>query len=222
VRIPANAGAVQWYLAFIRNGGVFMQVLRQDPTPNPDAIKFVLDRQILPSGSRSWRIGDVPELPLAGTLLAIEGVISLFFVANVITISKDGFTDWAAIASQVTQAIEFAAEPEIIPLARPNPTMPSASAPDLDESAYQVDPDFFSKPESAQVEYLNDVLDQYVRPGLASDGGGLLLREIMGRIAYITYQGACGSCPSAASGTLNFIEHVIHSHVHPEMVVELV
>jgi len=199
-----------------------MKVLRQDPTPNPDALKFVLDRQILPAGSRSWRVGDAPELPLAGALLAIEGVISLFFVANVITISKDGFTAWEPVVAQVTQTIELAEEPEIVPLARPVPVMPSASAPDLDESAYQVDPEFFSKPESVQIEYVNDVLDQYVRPGLASDGGGLLLQEILGRVIRISYEGACGSCPSAASGTLNFIEHVLHQHVHPDAVVELV
>lgn len=198
-----------------------MKVLRQDPTPNPDALKFVLEKQILSTGSRSWRVGDKPELPLAADLLAIEGVVSLFFVANVITISKDGFTDWTPIAAQVLQILDHAEEPEIAPLARPaSPTSPSMPA--ADDSRFQADPEFFSKNESIQVEYINDVLDEYVRPGLASDGGGLLLTELMGRVARIAYQGACGTCPSAASGTLSFIEHVLKSRVHPDIVVELV
>ena len=42
-----------------------MKVLHQDPTPNPDAMKFVLEQQILSTGSRSWRAGETPDLPLA-------------------------------------------------------------------------------------------------------------------------------------------------------------
>lgn len=198
-----------------------MKVLRQDPTPNPDALKFVLEKQILSTGSRSWRVGDTPDLPLAAQLLAIEGVVSLFFVANVITISKDAYAEWVAIASQVLQILDHAEEPEIAPLARPaSPT--HVPVPDLDESKYQADPEFFSKNESIQVEYINDVLDEFVRPGLAADGGGLLLTDLLGRVARISYQGACGSCPSAASGTLSFIEHILRTRVHPDLVVELV
>jgi len=198
-----------------------MKVLRQDPTPNPDALKFVLEKQILSTGSRSWRVGDTPDLPLAAQLLAIEGVVSLFFVANVITISKDAYAEWVAIASQVLQILDHAEEPEIAPLARPaSPT--HVPVPDLDESKYQPDPEFFSKNESIQIEYINDVLDEFVRPGLAADGGGLLLTDLLGRVARISYQGACGSCPSATSGTLSFIEHILRSRVHPDLVVELV
>lgn len=198
-----------------------MKVLRQDPTPNPDALKFVLEKQILSTGSRSWRVGDTPDLPLAAQLLAIEGVVSLFFVANVITISKDAYAEWVAIASQVLQILDHAEEPEIAPPARPaSPT--HVPVPDLDESKYQPDPEFFSKNESIQIEYINDVLDEFVRPGLAADGGGLLLTDLLGRVARISYQGACGSCPSAASGTLSFIEHILRSRVHPDIVVELV
>jgi Fe-S cluster biogenesis protein NfuA len=198
-----------------------MKVLRQDPTPNPDALKFVLERQILSTGSRSWRIGDRPDLPLAAQLLAVEGVVSLFFVANVITISKDAYTDWTPIAAQVLQILDHAEEPEFAQLTRPA-AAPASPVPDLDDSKYRADPDFFSKPESLRIEYLNDVLDEFVRPGLASDGGGLLLTDLLGRVARIAYQGACGTCPSAASGTLSFIEHILKSRVHPDIVVELV
>ncbi|MEN9355587.1 MAG: hypothetical protein RL318_2912 [Fibrobacterota bacterium] len=198
-----------------------MKVLRQDPTPNPDALKFVLEKQILSTGSRSWRVGDTPDLPLAAQLLGIEGVVSLFFVANVITVSKDPHTEWVVIASQVLQFVDHAQEPEVTPLARPA-SATYTPVPDLDESKYQADPAFFEKPLGVQVEYINDVLDEFVRPGLAADGGGLLLVDLLGRVARISYQGACGTCPSAASGTLSFIEHILHNRVHPDVVVELV
>ena len=199
-----------------------MKVLHQDPTPNPDAMKFVLEQQILSTGSRSWRAGETPDLPLATSLLAIEGVLSLFFVSNVITLTKDPYAEWPAVAAQAVQVIDAAEDSVVAPRpAAPRPT-PAVSHDYFDESTYKADPDFFTKPESLQFEYVNDVLDQFVRPGLAADGGGLVLVELLGRVARIAYEGACGSCPSAASGTLSFIEYVFRSRIHPDLVAELV
>jgi Fe-S cluster biogenesis protein NfuA len=201
-----------------------MKVLHQDPTPNPDAMKFVLERQVLSAGSRSWRVGETSDMPLANALLAIEGVVSLFFVSNVVTLTKDPYVDWETVGAQAMQAIE-AAEASDVPEVSPRPAVSAISSPkadDPDESAYQADPDFFNKPESLQFEYVNDVLDRFVRPGLAADGGGLVLVELLGRVARIAYEGACGSCPSAASGTLSFIEYVFRSRIHPDLIAELV
>jgi Fe-S cluster biogenesis protein NfuA len=49
-----------------------------------------------------------------------------------------------------------------------------------------------------------------------------MLVEIVEKIVRIEYQGACGSCPSSTSGTLFFIEGVLQSRVHPDLIVELV
>lgn len=70
--------------------------------------------------------------------------------------------------------------------------------------------------------FVNAIFDETVRPGLASDGGGLQLVEIVDKVVRIEYQGACGSCPSSTSGTLFFIENVLRSRVNPELIVELV
>ena len=64
--------------------------------------------------------------------------------------------------------------------------------------------------------------DEAVRPGLASDGGGLHLVDVDGKAVRVQYQGACGSCPSSTSGTLYYIESVLRSRVHPDLEVELV
>jgi NFU1 iron-sulfur cluster scaffold homolog, mitochondrial len=50
---------------------------------------------------------------------------------------------------------------------------------------------------------VNELLDQKVRPALAGDGGGLQVIGVDGFTVRIRYQGACGSCPSAISGTLD-------------------
>ena len=59
------------------------------------------------------------------------------------------------------------------------------------------------------------MLDQKVRPALAGDGGGLEVLEIDGLTVKIKYQGACGSCPSAISGTLMAIEGLLRRDINP-------
>lgn len=56
---------------------------------------------------------------------------------------------------------------------------------------------------------IEEILDQRIRPALASDGGGLEVNKIDGEKVYIHYQGACHGCASSSSGTLKFIQSTL-------------
>ena len=51
--------------------------------------------------------------------------------------------------------------------------------------------------------------------GLAGDGGGLEVIAFDGQTLEISYHGACGSCPSATTGTLRYIEGMLQEEVDP-------
>lgn len=194
-----------------------MKVLRTDPTPNPDALKFVLDGQLVSAGSRSFRDRLLCEDPVAKALFDIEEVLSVFFVSNVATVTKDPFADWSVVAPRITQVLEELAAP-VAPAAVRAPTTPTYA----EDGENRTDPDFHGRAYEEKMAFVNAIFDETVRPGLASDGGGLQLVEIVDKTVRIEYQGACGSCPSSTSGTLFFIENVLRSRVHPELIVELV
>lgn len=193
-----------------------MKVTRNDPTPNPDAIKFVLDGQIVAAGSRSFRDRTLCEDPVAKRLFEIEEVVSIFFVSNVVTVTKDPFADWGILIPRINQVLEEATEGLETLSARPVSPLAGLS------SEGEHDAGFFDRPYDEKVAKINTIFDEAVRPGLASDGGGLRLIEIADKTARVEYQGACGSCPSSTSGTLFYIESVLRSRVHPELMVELV
>lgn len=198
-----------------------MKVTRNDPTPNPDAIKFVLDGQIVSAGSRSFRDRNLCEDPIAKKLFEVEEVVSVFFVSNVVTVTKDPFGDWSILIPRVNQVLEDATEgfePANQPAARPVPSSPVLDG----QGEFQTDEQFFERSYEEKMQKINSTFDETVRPGLAFDGGGLLVVEIVDKMVRIQYQGACGSCPSSTSGTLHFIESVLRSRVHPELMVELV
>ena len=68
-------------------------------------------------------------------------------------------------------------------------------------------------------EKIGALFDTHIRPALMSDGGNLELDLVKGNEVIISFQGACGSCPSSAGGTLAGIERAIQQNVFKEAVV---
>ena len=68
-------------------------------------------------------------------------------------------------------------------------------------------------------EAIEAMFDKAIRPALMSDGGNLELDLVRGNEVIISFQGACGSCPSSAGATLAGIERAIQQNVFKEAVV---
>ena len=80
--------------------------------------------------------------------------------------------------------------------------------------------DFFNYDCDRQTEVVNALLDVSIRPALANDGGGINILAIEGKQIKIHYQGACGSCPSSTTGTLQYIEQFLQEAIHSELEVQ--
>lgn len=76
-------------------------------------------------------------------------------------------------------------------------------------------------PEDQWGEKIEEILTDKVRPALAADGGGLSVESIEGNKVTINYQGACNGCPSAKTGTLNFIKNALSVSLNHEIEVEI-
>jgi hypothetical protein len=76
-------------------------------TPNPNALKLVLDRPIAPDGPQSFL---TPEAgtghPLAEQLFAVPGVLSLLFLNDFVTVNKAPTAKWADIRAKVTKILK--------------------------------------------------------------------------------------------------------------------
>lgn len=71
-----------------------------------------------------------------------------------------------------------------------------------------------------QIDQIDIVLDEKIRPALINDGGNVDIVDVVeGRKVLIEYQGACGSCGSSIGGTLSFIEQTLRNHVFKDLVV---
>lgn len=82
------------------------EVVRVEPTPNPNSAKFVLDRQVPGGQMKSYmKSADASGDPLGEALFAIEGVESVFMMANFITVNKSPSVEWADLVQPLEEAI---------------------------------------------------------------------------------------------------------------------
>jgi hypothetical protein len=84
--------------------GVSVEV---QPTPNVNALKFVLNRRLTEGKSQTFRTpADASASPLAAALLAIPGVVQVFFLNDFITVTRDPSASWDALAAQAEATIQ--------------------------------------------------------------------------------------------------------------------
>lgn len=175
-----------------------MKVVKLESTPNPNALKLLLDGRILEAGSRSYdSAAEAKGDPIASALFEIPEVKSVFLMPTFVTVVKDPAASWQGLDQQVTMVLE-AQNPVVAEAA------PEAEATGSSDERFRL---------------IREVVDTRILPALAMDGGGLELLGLDGHVLTIRYQGACGSCPSAAAGTLRGIEHLLRVEVDPALTV---
>jgi hypothetical protein len=75
------------------------------PTPNPNAAKFILDRPVSDRPTSFFNPGSAKDHPLASRLFTIPGVSSLLLLGDFITINKSPEARWADIKGKVEQVL---------------------------------------------------------------------------------------------------------------------
>lgn len=81
--------------------------VRFQPTPNPNAGKFIVDRAVVDgSASKSFYSAlQAADHAVASALFQIPGVQSLFMVEDFITVTKTPEADWQRLIPEVSAAI---------------------------------------------------------------------------------------------------------------------
>jgi hypothetical protein len=84
------------------------KVIDIQPTPNPNAAKFVLDGQIAPQPTSFFNADQAKDHPLASQLFAIQGVASVLLLGDFVTVNKRPETKWSAITDMVQSVLQSA------------------------------------------------------------------------------------------------------------------
>jgi NFU1 iron-sulfur cluster scaffold homolog, mitochondrial len=77
------------------------KVTEVQPTPNPNAVKFMLDKPISAQPISFFNKDQAGDHPLAQKLFAIPGVSSLLLLGDFVTVNKAAEVPWKGIAKSV-------------------------------------------------------------------------------------------------------------------------
>jgi Scaffold protein Nfu/NifU N terminal len=78
-----------------------------EPTPNPNAVKFTLDRPATEGRSQTFRAGSDPaESPLGARIFALDGVTNVFMTANFVSVTKEDAADWDELVPRVIDELQ--------------------------------------------------------------------------------------------------------------------
>jgi len=169
-----------------------------DLTPNPHALKFILNERLLKVETRQYPDKQSAQSdPFASGIFNVEGVVSVFYMDKFVTIEKSPDSNWGQIQRPFIDFLK---------------TFDQSLIPEENKIDKNID-------DSELIKLVNNLLDQKVRPALAGDGGGLEVIGVDGYTVKIRYQGACGSCPSSISGTLMAIEGLLKRDINPAIEV---
>lgn len=172
------------------------------PTPNPNALKFILNIPVKNVGNSTYRSpSECGENHLALELFKVRGIDQLHFFENVIAITKFSYEDWDSVEVNVTKVLK-----EHMPLHNADYNDPNPEA----------DRRINLSPELQQIEA---ILDKTIRPGLQADGGDIQALTYQDNILMVKYQGACGTCPSSTTGTLEAIKAILRDELNPDIEV---
>ena len=185
-----------------------VKVLRVRETPNIHALQFVLNAHVLKTGKRNYsRPDDCDGDRMAEELLALGPVKSAFVMENFVTVSKDPAVEWSEIKEQVWKIIDrFIGYYESGEKEKPDGKLFTEKFRDLSHED--------------KLKAIEAVLDRSIRANLARDGGGVEVKGLEDNTILIHYEGACGSCVTAGTGTLQFIQQQVQHQLDSSLEVK--
>ncbi|MCA0349150.1 MAG: NifU family protein [Flavobacterium sp.] len=183
-----------------------------ETTPNPAALKFVINKGITKSTVEFKNIDDAKASPLAQELFKLPYVKELFITENYISVTKYESYTWEEITLELRTFIKQFIEN--------GGTVLDESL--IEKSSKQDKQEIknFDNLDVTSQEIIN-ILEEYVKPAVAADGGNILFDSYdeTTKKVKVVLQGSCNGCPSSTFTLKNGIENMLKSMLHNEDIV---
>lgn len=179
-----------------------MFIQTQD-TPNPDSLKFLPGKDILGKGNTMDfpNVDSALKSPLAKLLFRIEGVRSVFFGGDFVTVTKFEDAEWGVLKAEIFAVImDFMA----------------SGLPIVHESKSNAQTEI-NEDDDEIVAMIKELLDTRIRPTVQEDGGDILYVGFEDGVVKLKLQGSCSTCASSIVTLKNGVQNMLQFYI-PEVV----
>ena len=173
-----------------------------EATPNPESMKFVANKMLLPNDSADFRS---PELAADGgalvkTLFEMTFVKGVFVMNNFVSITKNEDYEWF----------------DLIPDLRTFFTEWLEQGKEIVAIKVSLTPD-----QETEIERkIRQLLEDHVRPAVEMDGGAIDFKSFKNGVVTVQMKGSCSGCPSSTMTLKAGIENLLKRMVPEVIAVE--
>ena len=169
-------------------------------TPNPNVMKFVANILLVEETVEVKNREEAVGIPIFEALYRqFPFIQELFISENYISVTKEKTIEWEEVTMMVREYIFTYLQKggEILGKYQPKKS---------NKQGAEAIP--FSEVENK----INDILEEYVKPSVAGDGGNidLIKYDSQNKTAYMVLRGACSGCPSSTATLKNGIQGLLN------------
>ena len=182
--------------------------IQTESTPNPNSLKFILEDEITTDQTFEFNsIEDCSNSELAAQLFNIDGIESIFFGLNFISINKNKY-EWDQLKAPIlTKIADF--------LSSGKSVIKENNLNEISNNSTEFDPE-----DKEVVSQIQELLDSKIKPAVAQDGGDIEFKKFHKGIVYLALQGSCAGCPSSTMTLKSGIENLLKHYVREVQSVE--
>jgi len=149
-----------------------------EATPNPNTIKFAVNRRFLSSGGVDFPdAASAEKSPLSSRLFGLNTVSGVYIGTDFISVTRKRDVDWATLVPRAADLIREVLESGVTIVEEKTPDAPAA--------------------QNSVEKKIREVLDREIRPAVAMDGGDITFIAYKDGVVTLHLKGSCSSCPSA-------------------------
>lgn len=181
-------------------------MIYNESTPNPNTIKFVLNRIVYDKGSAEFNNkAETEKSDLAKALFDIDGITNVFISGQFVTVGKEEQLIWAELVPTIRQLLTAF-------FSKDNA---KAIADDYIKPTHVASNDIALDDDEVVVK-IKAALDKYVKPAVEMDGGNISFVSFNDGKLTLQLQGSCSGCPSSSVTLKNGIENLLQKFI-PEV-----
>ena len=166
-------------------------------TPNPNAIKFVVNKKIVDDVYEFKSVDDTKDSPLAKSLFGFEFIKEVFFDFNFVSLIQKQGNNWDENVMDVREFIRSFIQDNntIVFEDRIKSQIKTKSNVEFDDISKEI----------------IKIIDENIKPAVASDGGNIMFEsyDVTTQKVNVILQGACSGCPSSTITLKSGIENML-------------
>jgi Fe-S cluster biogenesis protein NfuA len=185
-----------------------------ESTPNPTVMKFVANKPLATGTFEFKNIDDAIHSPLAKALFNFPFVKEVFISANYVSVMKYNVAEWQEISMEIREFIR-----KFIEDGKPVLNDEILNATNTSGENTSENKGTEERVYSNIEQEIISILEEYVKPAVASDGGHILFDSFNeeSKTVKVILQGACSGCPSSTITLKNGIETMLKEMLHGQV-----